>query len=227
LPLICSRGLSSFCCASTFVINGVGYMIRISKPTAAHCFQAAQGAVEFVLGLLVIPQRYGLMYQYKALAERYIRLLMLSRRSLWGDFRKRLIHVPLKEPPAYGCIYYVWGDSAKTYPVLIDGLRPPVTTNVYSILRGRASLWSSRLLWIDAICINQNDEKEKAKQVRQCELYKKPPIESPFTLEIHQMRDFLRLCLRNWGLRMGSYEPEQQWREIKELYTRHQEIKED
>jgi len=49
--------------------------------------------------------------------------------------------------------------------IQIDGLEYKVSPNVYSILRGKRSTNHNVILWIDSICINQEDGEEKSTQV--------------------------------------------------------------
>ncbi|KAK4539372.1 hypothetical protein LTR36_011002 [Oleoguttula mirabilis] len=67
--------------------------------------------------------------------------------------------------PAYTAVSYTWGAEAATEVIRIDGFSFPVKPNLWSCLYYlRQSEW--RYLWVDAICINQNDSSEKTEQVR-------------------------------------------------------------
>lgn len=68
----------------------------------------------------------------------------------------------------YEALSYVWGDpNPKTpFSIYLNGLRFKVTDNLYSALRRLRRPERNRILWIDAICINQNDPLERAKQVQ-------------------------------------------------------------
>jgi hypothetical protein len=82
-------------------------------------------------------------------------------------------HLPEKDAvldtkaPAYLALSYVWGaptDEDRT--VLINNVHFTVKTNLQRVLEyleGKIKL----PIWIDAICINQNDTKEKEEQVKQ------------------------------------------------------------
>ena len=50
--------------------------------------------------------------------------------------------------------------------ILIDGFRVSVTTNLEVALRHLRSETVKRLLWVDAVCINQQDDMEKSEQVK-------------------------------------------------------------
>lgn len=104
-------------------------------------------------------------YEYTALEDGQIRLLRVERWIPFMGVRATLLHEELKAKPIYEAISYTWGKSKEEKELLINGhsfLTPGAT---YDTLYGRSSLWRQRLLWIDAICINQRDWVEKEKQV--------------------------------------------------------------
>lgn len=70
-----------------------------------------------------------------------------------------------KKPPQYEALSYVWGDSKRTLPIFIDGQCLNVTENLYAALRSLRDR-SVKWMWIDAICINQQDRQERGHQVR-------------------------------------------------------------
>ncbi|KAH7390017.1 heterokaryon incompatibility protein-domain-containing protein [Pyrenochaeta sp. MPI-SDFR-AT-0127] len=73
--------------------------------------------------------------------------------------------------PRYEAISYAWGTDTKTESVIIDSgasqstLR--VRCNVAKMLRVLRYQTKPRCVWIDSICINQIDTREKENQVRQ------------------------------------------------------------
>jgi hypothetical protein len=69
-------------------------------------------------------------------------------------------------PRRTNAISYVWGNSAKTHSIIVDDSQLLVSANVCEILDQRTTIWSWRFLWIDAVCINQDDTKEKNERVR-------------------------------------------------------------
>jgi hypothetical protein len=107
---------------------------------------------------------------YTPLSKDEIRLAVL-RRYLPP---RRAIQVDLltsRWPPSqpYEALSYVWGDQAiqSTILVSVGGGGPrrrcPVTRNLYAALQHLRRGDSDRLLWIDALCIDQAnlDEKEQ------------------------------------------------------------------
>jgi hypothetical protein len=73
----------------------------------------------------------------------------------------------------YCALSYVWGSSKETTPIVVDGKELYVTINLATALRHLRDPRIISYLWADAICINQDDDQEKAIQVTQMgEVYK-------------------------------------------------------
>ncbi|EMD97520.1 hypothetical protein COCC4DRAFT_117457, partial [Bipolaris maydis ATCC 48331] len=66
---------------------------------------------------------------------------------------------------AYEALSYVWGSPATTDTVILDGRPVLVTPNLQYALRCLRYKTSSRLLWVDALCIDQKSTEEKSVQV--------------------------------------------------------------
>lgn len=74
-------------------------------------------------------------------------------RHTWGDFE---------------ALSYTWGDGRDTAKILINGECREVSTNLEKALRALRDLKETGLgmcYWIDSLCINQKDEREKNAQV--------------------------------------------------------------
>ena len=65
----------------------------------------------------------------------------------------------------YEALSYVWGDAGGSRCIYVNDHAFPVTSNLDVALRYLRSATETRLLWIDAICIDQNNSAEKAGQV--------------------------------------------------------------
>ena len=70
--------------------------------------------------------------------------------------------------PIYEALSYTWGDAAKKVPLKVNQSEEPelVTTNLYSALLSLRLETRDRPLWVDALCINQNDIEERNNQVQ-------------------------------------------------------------
>jgi len=63
----------------------------------------------------------------------------------------------------YNALSYVWGDSAARKEVVLNKKRVEITESLCGALTRYRSSAQTRLLWADAICINQNDMPEKTR----------------------------------------------------------------
>jgi hypothetical protein len=114
-----------------------------------------------------IIRNYEPEYEYEKLrAPRNIRLLLLHRRNPVDAINCTLFEVDSEAPPSYEAISYTWGDQLETDEIRVNGFRLRVPKSAYTALENRSSIWKPRLLWIDSICINQNDKKEKTSQIQ-------------------------------------------------------------
>lgn len=65
----------------------------------------------------------------------------------------------------YSALSYRWGDDKPTYPVVLNGKIIYVRRNLWDFLmQARDNGWTNRL-WVDALCINQEDIPERESQV--------------------------------------------------------------
>lgn len=103
-----------------------------------------------------------------------IRLLYICERShqSWAPTPTcKLKNVSLKDRPQYEALSYMWGDSSLKTSILIGNDYVSVTESLADALYEMQFhvLGSERLLWVDALCINQDDLNERNHQVRQME----------------------------------------------------------
>ncbi|KAF4627855.1 hypothetical protein G7Y89_g10299 [Cudoniella acicularis] len=87
-----------------------------------------------------------------------------------GEFndiiRLTLTTISLSDPPPYEALSYVWGKDQASIPALVEDLKMPITQNLDIAFRHLRHPDTSRVLWVDAICINQNDMSERENQVK-------------------------------------------------------------
>jgi len=67
--------------------------------------------------------------------------------------------------PAYEALSYCWGDENNKEVISLQGEPHEVTTNLFAALRQLRNRFTKRMIWIDAICINQSDHNEKYHQI--------------------------------------------------------------
>jgi hypothetical protein len=81
-----------------------------------------------------------------------------------------LVKFRLRDETPYEALSYTWatenGDSVRSSQLKCHGQSIWVTKNCEAALRRLRHSDSERILWVDAICINQDDEKERGHQVQ-------------------------------------------------------------
>ncbi|KAL4725737.1 Folylpolyglutamate synthetase [Fusarium chlamydosporum] len=77
-----------------------------------------------------------------------------------------IFHVSLDHPLPYFALSYTWGDVHQKGCILVHGSPFYVTKSLETALIHLTPDDAPLTLWIDALCIDQNDEVEKAEQVR-------------------------------------------------------------
>ncbi|KAK6433325.1 Ubiquitin-like protein [Oleoguttula sp. CCFEE 5521] len=100
-------------------------------------------------------------------SERQIRLLELLSGEHSAALRANLsvISLDARHKSAYETISYVWGPPVKSAAIDIAGVRLPIPEATAAVLRRVRQSDRGRLLWIDAVCINQDDINERSDQV--------------------------------------------------------------
>jgi hypothetical protein len=110
-------------------------------------------------------------YEYHPLSsERYIRLLeLLPEEDESLPVKLAITSYELSKAPEYAALSYTWGkSSAKTNRLVGCGDSiVSITKNLFEALQHLRDPKESRFpIWIDAICINQEDATERASQVK-------------------------------------------------------------
>ncbi|KAK3667168.1 hypothetical protein LTR22_002033 [Elasticomyces elasticus] len=97
-------------------------------------------------------------------SKQQIRLLHLRPGA--GDLQADLAVVDLADQPEYEALSYTWGDRTLDKSIVLGGRSHlPVTDNLWRALRGLRYRWRSRILWVDALCIDQKNTGERSMQV--------------------------------------------------------------
>lgn len=113
-----------------------------------------------------------------------IRVLIVEKGRRGDIVRCRLVTSPLPPPPdkCYEALSYYWGEGEPTIPIIISAYNPPSPHTRYSIrwvqekrFWVRPNLHDALVqlrspdevitLWVDAICINQENKAEKTEQI--------------------------------------------------------------
>ena len=99
--------------------------------------------------------------------RREIRLLTLHPSE---DHTKPIhasLHViSLYHHPHYEALSYCWGSKENQLSISLSGQDIKINTNLHSALVRLRERKHPRILWIDALCINQKDDRERRQQVQ-------------------------------------------------------------
>jgi hypothetical protein len=112
-----------------------------------------------------------MVYQYKSLQnQQAVRLLALKPGSKSAPLVVSLTEACVDDDLDYEAISYTWatedGNDQRSNLILCDGRYVRVTTNCEAALRQYRDPNVEKILWIDAICINQDDIVERGHQVQ-------------------------------------------------------------
>ncbi|KAN0105923.1 HET domain containing protein [Hyaloscypha variabilis] len=98
-----------------------------------------------------------------------IRLVAIMRSETNEVVECTVAHYPFNEETNRGLEYealsYVWGDTTVTVPIKLNGQTFQATRNLEAALRSLRHHHNGRLIWIDAICINQRSIEERNQEV--------------------------------------------------------------
>lgn len=113
------------------------------------------------------PERYV----YPSLpSPRHIRVLKLHPAPSPDDseLSVELLSVPLDDAPPFEALSYAWGSPTPRSEIRCSGLRIEIGPSLYSALchMRHSTPGQMRLMWVDALCINQEDVPERNAQVR-------------------------------------------------------------
>ncbi|TGJ80421.1 hypothetical protein E0Z10_g8341 [Xylaria hypoxylon] len=97
--------------------------------------------------------------------KKEIRLLTLEPGQPDDEIQCNLFNVKLSWRTRYEALSYTWGDPQVTTPIKLSGHDVEVTSNLHSALKDLRYTDKPRNLWVDAVCINQSDLKEKGQQI--------------------------------------------------------------
>ncbi|KLU91790.1 hypothetical protein MAPG_10738 [Magnaporthiopsis poae ATCC 64411] len=108
------------------------------------------------------------MYQTLDTSTHEIRLLRLLPGNLSDSIETELITTTLDiQSIPFEALSYVWGQKSNPpNQIVVDNTPKDVTENLHSALRGLRRDDQSRMLWVDAVCVNQEDILERNQQVR-------------------------------------------------------------
>ncbi|KAF2109657.1 heterokaryon incompatibility protein-domain-containing protein [Lophiotrema nucula] len=108
-------------------------------------------------------------YQYRPLQHTDEIRVVCIEPALFSDeaINCHIIHCRRSsENLKYEALSYAWGDVAKVKSIGVGSANFQVTSNCFDALRRLIYEEDIRLVWIDALCINQDDDNERTEQIR-------------------------------------------------------------
>ena len=107
-------------------------------------------------------------YQYRPLvgANSTRILSLLPNPSNSSEIEVQLSEIDLGSPPSYEALSYAWGDPKTKTTIKCEGMHLHVTPNCASALKHLRTTKETRILWVDAICIDQSSLHERNVQVK-------------------------------------------------------------
>lgn len=102
------------------------------------------------------------------LTAQFIRLakIIYSNRQDGSYIQLKLQTFLLSSSPPYYALSYVWGPPSPCRTIMINGERLQIRENLWYFLWQASIPEGCEYLWIDALCINQDDTNEKNHQVK-------------------------------------------------------------
>ncbi|KUJ15542.1 uncharacterized protein LY89DRAFT_588051, partial [Mollisia scopiformis] len=116
----------------------------------------------------------GYSYQPLDEATQEIRLLNVLPGPDHEEIRCSLVHAPClhQQLPKYVSLSYCWGSTDNLKSILVGNHNVSVTDNLWAALH-EFRRQGYDLIWVDALCINQEDNCEKGRQIlRMGDIYK-------------------------------------------------------
>ena len=104
---------------------------------------------------------------HKRLKDGQVRLITLLPGDEATDIKCRMRTAALSDNPLYEALSYQWCVDWRDDKILLHGRKFHVRYNLLAALRHLRHPVNPRVLWIDAICINQSDLVEKKGQIEQ------------------------------------------------------------
>jgi hypothetical protein len=132
-----------------------------------------------------------------------------------------------QDPPRYEALSYVWGSPTAEDPIFCHGEELLVTPNCKAAMQHLRHKKKRRVLWIDAICIDQGTTEERNHQVglmgdvhskamRVVIWLGEATSQSDFTMSF--LKDFHRILRRKW---LAPFRGRLLDKKIKELKCKH------
>lgn len=130
-----------------------------------------------------------------------VRILILLQGESSQEIQCNLRTISLLDEPTYTALSYTWGDALDQIPIHVDDFDVLVTSNLASALVHLRNIDSDVALWVDALCINQDDADERRTQIPLMhDIYSKATTVSIWLGEEDPSTQLLADIVNYWGL---------------------------
>jgi hypothetical protein len=100
-------------------------------------------------------------------ARREIRILRIQPASSTTEpIQCSLIQLAFADAPEYFALSYFWGSQDEKFDIILEGFPFQVERNLFEALRCLRRETETLVIWVDALCINQQDVGERNAQVQ-------------------------------------------------------------
>ncbi|TGO18340.1 hypothetical protein BTUL_0010g00090 [Botrytis tulipae] len=147
--------------------------IKLEKLGVSHEFIDSEAASEKAWrGLHQKPYDYTTLFRpRRGLFDRPLKTYIKSLKAIQSRSDEAIVPTESSShlSDRYVALSYVWGSPADKKTTLVNGIEMQVTQNLHAaLIELRKSNWVRRRvnLWIDALCINQDDLDEREQQVK-------------------------------------------------------------
>jgi hypothetical protein len=169
----CIHGCGSLALQESPIMAGDRVSIGFYPDLPQVCWRKRPAPRPSQLSSLWAAKFFGHAGQESALTFRYpkllhqndaIRLIEVYPPDGSGMISATIVDTVLSESPFYHALSYEWGPAGREEEILLNGRPIKIRKNLHGFL----SIWcvdDVRMLWVDALCIDQNDVKERNRQV--------------------------------------------------------------
>ncbi|KAE9364237.1 HET-domain-containing protein, partial [Stipitochalara longipes BDJ] len=98
-------------------------------------------------------------------AEEIRLVVLLPAKNRTDPLYAHFAHESIYGNVSYQCLSYTWGKDEMTSELILNGMTFPIRKNLEDALRGIRNEISTTTIWIDAVCIDQQNVKERSRQV--------------------------------------------------------------
>lgn len=110
--------------------------------------------------------RKSSLSMYDLLGSSQFRVLILQPGKDFEQVQCRLVTLDFNDSPEYEALSYAWGDPAQTHSILCNGRKVGIPENLHAALWHLRHSDKPRIVWVDALCIDQQDLDERGHQVK-------------------------------------------------------------